>query len=78
MSALYGEIRIPTLILTSDSDLIVEPERNAHTLHGAIRDSKLIVLKGAGHQIAQTRAEDVPAAIDQAWEMVDRRSEAEA
>jgi pimeloyl-ACP methyl ester carboxylesterase len=70
LSALYGEIQVPTLILTGDTDSIVEPARNAYLLHETVPNSKLIVLKGAGHQIPQTRADEVLAAIDEAWEMV--------
>lgn len=71
MSEFYGEIKLPALILTGDSDSLVKPERNAHLLNKAIPHSELIVLKGAGHQLPHTRPKEVLAAIDQAWQMAD-------
>jgi pimeloyl-ACP methyl ester carboxylesterase len=42
------QLRLPTLIAAGNQDLIV-PARNATLLHGRIRNSKLVVYRGAGH-----------------------------
>jgi pimeloyl-ACP methyl ester carboxylesterase len=64
MSERYGEIRLPVVIVTGDSDLLVNPEEQACRLHRSIRDSKLIRLGGVGHQLPQTRPEAVIEAIE--------------
>jgi pimeloyl-ACP methyl ester carboxylesterase len=63
ISHLYGEIRVPTVIITGDSDLLVKPERHAYPLHQTILNSRLIVLKGTGHMLPQTRPEAIIDAI---------------
>lgn len=74
LSEFYGEISLPTLILTGDKDCLVKPERNAYLLDKVIPQSRLIVLKGAGHQLPHTRHKEVLAAIDEAWQMADERA----
>jgi pimeloyl-ACP methyl ester carboxylesterase len=59
LSRRYDEIQTPTLIITGDSDLLVNPQKHAFPLHGAIARSKLIVLPQTGHMIPQTRPEAV-------------------
>lgn len=60
----YSEIRVPTVILTGDSDLIVPAQENAYRLHEALPHSELVVLKKTGHQIPFTRSDAVVGAID--------------
>lgn len=69
----YAEIRLPVVIVTGDSDLLLEPESQAHRLHRAIPGSELIVLRQAGHQIPQTRPESVIDAIELGWELAARQ-----
>lgn len=64
LSERYGEIRVPVVMVTGDSDLLVNPEEQASRLHRSIRESKLICLEGVGHQIPQTRPEVVIEAIE--------------
>jgi pimeloyl-ACP methyl ester carboxylesterase len=73
LSNRYGEIRMPVVIVTGDSDLLLKPEEQAHRLHQAIPGSQLVSLAETGHQIPQTRPEAVIAAIETVWEMVTRR-----
>lgn len=61
---LYGEIRVPTIIITGNRDLLVDPERHAYPLHRAIAHSRLIVLPETGHMLPQTRPEAVLSAIE--------------
>ena len=43
-----GEINTPTLIIVGDQDVATTPVK-ARRMHAAIRDSKLLVIPGAGH-----------------------------
>jgi pimeloyl-ACP methyl ester carboxylesterase len=51
LSPRYGTITCPTVIMAGDADRIVNVERQAQRLHGAIPGSRLDVLNGAGHMI---------------------------
>lgn len=64
LSERYPELGLPVVIVTGDSDLLVKPDEHACRLHRSISGSKLIRLKGAGHQIPQTRPESVIEAIE--------------
>lgn len=68
LSKRYKEIRLPLVIVTGDSDLLVDPEE-AYQLHKTIPGAELINLQDTGHQILQTRPESVVQAIDRAWDM---------
>ena len=65
----YAEIRLPVVIVTGDSDLVLKPDEHARPLHRTIPGSKLVVLPRTGHQIPQTRPESVIEAIEIAWEL---------
>lgn len=43
-------IKVPTLIVTGDQDLIV-PAQNSYNLAHKIKNSKLVVINGAGHSV---------------------------
>jgi pimeloyl-ACP methyl ester carboxylesterase len=60
----YGDIRVPVVIITGDSDLIVPAGENAHRLYQALPHAELVVLEKTGHQIPFTRPEAVVNAID--------------
>jgi pimeloyl-ACP methyl ester carboxylesterase len=64
LSERYPDLRLPVVIVTGDTDLLVEPAEHAHRLHRSISGSKLIRLENVGHQIPQTQPESVVAAID--------------
>jgi pimeloyl-ACP methyl ester carboxylesterase len=59
----YSRVRVPTVIVTGDSDLLVNPELHAYPLHRAIPHSKLIVVPKTGHMLPQTRPKAVMEAI---------------
>jgi pimeloyl-ACP methyl ester carboxylesterase len=63
LSHRYSEIRIPTVIITGDADMLVKPEMHAFPLHRAISHSKLVVLPETGHMVPQTRPEAVMEAV---------------
>jgi len=60
----YSDIRVPVVIVTGDSDLIVPAKENAHRLYEALPHAELIVLEKTGHQIPFTRPDAVVDAID--------------
>ena len=60
----YSEIRVPFVIVTGDSDLIVPAKENAHRLYEALPHAELVVLEKTGHQIPFTRPDAVIDAID--------------
>ena len=64
LSERYSELRLPVVIVTGDSDLLVRPEEHACRLHSSISSSQLIRLENTGHQIPQTRPESVIEAIE--------------
>ncbi|HKC63607.1 MAG TPA: alpha/beta hydrolase [Pyrinomonadaceae bacterium] len=64
LSLRYSEIRTPTVIVTGDSDLEVNPEQHALPLHDAIKHSRLIVLPATGHMIPHTRPDAVIDAVE--------------
>jgi pimeloyl-ACP methyl ester carboxylesterase len=49
--------------LTGEADALVKPERQAYRLHQDVPGSRLLVLVGTGHQIPQTRPEEVAEAV---------------
>ena len=60
----YSGIRVPVVIVTGDSDLIVPAKENAHRLYEALPHAELIVLEKTGHQIPFTRPDAVVDAIN--------------
>ena len=63
MCAQYSTIKIPTIIVTGDKDMIVSPKDNAYRLQKAIARSRLITLKNSGHEIPQTHPKIIYAAL---------------
>jgi pimeloyl-ACP methyl ester carboxylesterase len=60
----YGEIRVPTTIITADKDGVVSPELHSRALHEQVAGSKLVVLKDAGHMPHWTEKARVVAEIE--------------
>jgi pimeloyl-ACP methyl ester carboxylesterase len=52
-----GGISVPTLVITGDKDIVVPPE-NASELHRMIPNSRLLVLRDAGHALCIERSRD--------------------
>lgn len=59
----YAKVSAPTVIVTGDSDELVNPGRHAYPLHGEIGHSELVVLPAAGHMLPHTRPEAVVEAL---------------
>jgi pimeloyl-ACP methyl ester carboxylesterase len=64
LSPRYRTISCPTVIMAGDADRIVNVERQAQRLHGAIPGSRLDVLNGAGHMIHHVDPVRMVRAID--------------
>jgi pimeloyl-ACP methyl ester carboxylesterase len=60
----YSEIRVPVVIVTGDSDLIVPAKENAHRLYQTLPHAEIVVLENVGHQIPFTHPDAVVEAID--------------
>jgi pimeloyl-ACP methyl ester carboxylesterase len=67
LSQRYSEIDIPVVIVTGDTDRVLDPAQHAYPLHQTIKHSKLVVLPQTGHQLPQTQPDAVVAAIDDVW-----------
>lgn len=72
LSKLYGNLHMPVVIVTGDSDRVVIPQQNAYLLHKTIPKSKLIILPNSGHQIPQTRPKAVLKAVKSGVAMANR------
>jgi pimeloyl-ACP methyl ester carboxylesterase len=60
----YGDITMPTVVLTGDADTTVSPGLHSRALAAVLPDARLVILPGVGHMPQHTAAEDVMAAID--------------
>ncbi len=69
MKKQYRTLDLPVVILCGDQDKLVTPSLHSYPLHEAIPESKLLVVKGAGHELSFTRPDDVMQAIELAQEM---------
>ena len=65
LSPRYQDIKIPTVIVTGDSDQIVDADANSIPLSQIIPDAVLIQLADTSHSIPQTRPDAVLDAICQ-------------
>jgi pimeloyl-ACP methyl ester carboxylesterase len=66
---LYGDIKVPVVIVAGDHDQTVPPDKNSYELSKAIPQSTLIVIKNAGHELQFTKPEEVLKAIDLAFQL---------
>lgn len=64
LSPHYASIRCPTVVMAGDADGIVNVDRQARRLHGAIAGSRIDVLPGAGHMIHHLDPARLVKAID--------------
>jgi pimeloyl-ACP methyl ester carboxylesterase len=69
----YGDIAVPTVVLTGDADVTVLPQLHARAIAAAVPDARLVVLPGIGHMPQHVAADDVIAAIDSVSAITDVR-----
>jgi pimeloyl-ACP methyl ester carboxylesterase len=60
----YGDIAVPTVVLTGDADTTVSPMLHSRAIAAALPDARLILLPGIGHMPQHVATDDVIAAID--------------
>ncbi len=63
MAERYGGMRLPTVIVVGDADRVIDPARHGLKLGGVIPGARLLTIRGAGHEVFQTRPEQVARAI---------------
>jgi pimeloyl-ACP methyl ester carboxylesterase len=63
LSQHYRNIEMPVVIVTGSADRLLDPNEHAYPLQKTITNSKLIVLPDTGHQLPQTKPDDVISAI---------------
>ena len=59
----YGNIKVPVVVITGDTDATVSPKIHSRPFAAAVPDAKLIVLPGVGHMV-QYAAPDLGGARD--------------
>jgi pimeloyl-ACP methyl ester carboxylesterase len=60
----YGEIRVPTVVISGDADKTVSTSIHSRPFAQAVKDAKLIVLPNVGHMIQNAAPELVISEID--------------
>jgi len=68
LSARYGELALPVVLIAGDGDTIAFFDRHSQRLHDALPGSELRTLAGAGHMFHYHDPDAVIAAIDRAVE----------
>jgi pimeloyl-ACP methyl ester carboxylesterase len=64
-----SELAVPTVIIAGENDRMVRTRWQAERLHQRLPDTRLHVVRGAGHMVHHTATENVVQAIRQAWRM---------
>ncbi len=59
------DLSVPVMIVAGDGDKIVNTEKESVRLHEELPESKLRIVKGAGHMVHHTAPEEVMEAIDE-------------
>jgi pimeloyl-ACP methyl ester carboxylesterase len=60
----YPGLRMPTVVISGNMDLIVAPQRHAAAFAAAVPHAKLVILPGIGHMLHHVAAERVLAEIE--------------
>jgi pimeloyl-ACP methyl ester carboxylesterase len=66
----YGEIAVPTVVITGDADHVVSPDKQARAVAAQIPGARLVVLPGVGHMVQYARPARVLADIEQVADKV--------
>jgi len=59
----YGEISVPTIVVTGNADYTVSPKLHSYAFHNAVAGSELVKLRGTGHMPHYARREAVVDAV---------------
>jgi len=69
----YGDIAVPTVVLTGDADDTVSPQLHSRAIAAAVPGARLVVLPGIGHMPQHVATDEVIAAIDSVSAATDGR-----
>jgi pimeloyl-ACP methyl ester carboxylesterase len=69
----YGDIAVPTVVLTGDADDTVSPQLHSRAIAAAVPGAQLVVLPGIGHMPQHVATDEVIAAIDSVSAATDGR-----
>jgi pimeloyl-ACP methyl ester carboxylesterase len=61
----YGEIKVPTVVITGDTDHTVSPDIHSRAFAAVVPGAKLVVLPGVGHVVQNAAPERVIEAVNQ-------------
>jgi pimeloyl-ACP methyl ester carboxylesterase len=61
----YPSIKVPTIVVTGDSDTVVSVDIHSRAFAAAVPASKLVVLKSVGHMPHHVAAEAVVGAVEE-------------
>lgn len=64
------ELELPVTIIAGDGDKMVLPALQSERLHAALPESRLHMIKGAGHMVHYTATGAVAAAVEEAAEKI--------
>lgn len=70
MSKRYGEIDLPTVVVTGDGDTVVLAEIHSRGLEADIDGAKLVWFEGAGHMPTYTRTAEIASEIEKLNERI--------
>jgi pimeloyl-ACP methyl ester carboxylesterase len=71
----YAELKTPIVILTGDGDKMIDLDRQSRRFHKELRQSRLLVIEGAGHMVHHTAPNEVVAAVESVASNVKPRQE---
>ncbi|MDB5616310.1 alpha/beta hydrolase [Tardiphaga sp.] len=74
----YGDIKVPTLVITGDSDSTVSPEIHSRRFAATVPGAKLIVLPNVGHMVQNAAPDLICTEIDRMVAAADTRPKAAA
>jgi len=70
----YGEITVPTTVISGDVDKTVSTNIHSRPFTAAVANAKLIVLSGVGHMVQNAAPDLVVAEIDEMIDIIDQRA----
>lgn len=74
----YGDIRVPTLVVTGDADRIVSPDLHSRQFAQAVPGAELLVLPNVGHMVQNAAPDTIIQGIDRLLAAADTKAKAVA
>ena len=67
MQPRWGEVKVPTSIVTGDLDLVAPYAEHADPFHQVVKHSQFVLLQKTGHQPFFAAPETIMKAVDWVW-----------